>query len=118
MTALLGILIGIVAGTASGVFGIGGAVIIIPALIYFFKLSQHQAQGTTLLLMLPPIGLLAAIKYYMSGNAVVGIAVYVCLGFLIGGYIGASFVQPISDVALRRAFAVLLIVIAINMMFS
>ena len=117
MTALLGILIGLAAGVASGIFGIGGAVIIVPALLYFFKLTQHQAQGTTLLLMLPPIGVFAAIKYYMNGNAVIPIAVFVCLGFLVGGYIGASIVQPINDVLLRRMFAGLLILIAIKMMF-
>lgn len=117
MTAILGILIGIVAGIVSGAFGIGGATIVIPALVYFFKLTQHQAQGTALFLMLPPVGLFAVMKYYMRGNVVVDIALYVCLGFFIGAYFGASIVQPVSDVLLKRLFAVFLIAVAIRMMF-
>ena len=65
---ILYLVLGIVAGIFSGFFGIGGGTILIPVLVYLLGLTQHQAQGTTLAIMIPPIGLLAAIKYYLEGN--------------------------------------------------
>ena len=76
------LLLGVVAGVAGGFFGIGGAVIIIPALI-FLGLTQHQAQGTSLAILLPPIGLLAVWQYYLKGNVKINIALLVCLGFFL-----------------------------------
>ena len=105
------------AGAFSGAFGIGGATIIIPALVYLFSFSQHQAQGTAIAALLPPVGLLAALKYYYSGNVVIDVALYMAIGFLVGGFIGALIVQPIPDIILRRAFAVYLIAIAVRMLF-
>ena len=105
------------AGVFAGAFGIGGATIIIPALIYFFHFSQHQAQGTALAALLLPVGLLAVLKYYYSGNVVINVALYTAFGFFIGGFFGAAIVQPIPDLILRRAFAVYLIAIAIKMLF-
>ncbi len=118
MGAYFYLLIGLVAGVASGFLGIGGGTIIIPALVFFAKFTQHQAQGTTLALMVAPIGLLAAIKYYQSGNVDLKAALPICLGFFIGGLLGALFVMPIPDQVLKKIFAVFLIVIAINMFFS
>lgn len=117
MNVFISLAIGLLAGTLSGIFGIGGATIIIPALIFFFGYSQHLSQGTALASMLLPVGLFAAIKYYNSGNVAVDVALYTALGFLVGGYIGATIVQPIPDLILKRAFAVYLIVIAIKMLF-
>ena len=71
-------------------FGIGGGAILIPALVFIFGLTQHQAQGTTLAILVPPIGLLAALRYYQSGNVKLSIAAFVCIGFFIGGLIGAN----------------------------
>jgi hypothetical protein len=105
------------AGAFSGAFGIGGATIIIPALIFLFGFTQHQAQGTALAALLPPVGLLAALKYYYSGNVIIDVALYTAVGFLIGGFIGAVIVQPIPDIILKRAFAVYLMVIAVKMLF-
>jgi uncharacterized membrane protein YfcA len=108
---------GLLAGVFAGAFGIGGATIIIPALIYFFHVNQHQAQGTALAALLPPVGLLAVLKYYYSGNVVVDVALYTAIGFFVGGFFGAVIVQPIPDDILRRAFAVYLMAIAIKMLF-
>jgi len=105
------------AGAFAGAFGIGGATIIIPALVFLFGFNQHQAQGTTIAALLPPVGILAALKYYYSGNVVIGVALYMAIGFLVGGFFGAVIVQPIPDIILRRAFAVYLIVIAARMLF-
>lgn len=116
MSAFLAVLTGILAGVLSGLFGIGGATIIIPALIFFMGLSQHQAQGTALAAMLPPVGILAALKYYYSGNVVLDIALYTALGFLVGGLLGAYIAQPIPELILKRLFAAYLIIIAVKML--
>jgi uncharacterized membrane protein YfcA len=83
MIQFLYVILGLVAGCLSGLLGIGGGLILIPALIFIFGLTQLQAQGTTLALMVPPIGLLAALRYYQSGNVKLGMAGFICLGFFV-----------------------------------
>ena len=90
MNIFLYVLLGLVAGVFSGLIGIGGAIIIIPSLVLLFGLSQHTAQGTTLALMVPPIGLLAAWTYYKEGFVDLKIAGLICIGFFVGGLIGAN----------------------------
>ncbi|OQX56176.1 MAG: permease [Candidatus Cloacimonas sp. 4484_209] len=114
---ILYVLLGLFAGTLSGVIGIGGGVIIVPALIYLFGLSQHQAQGTTLALLLPPIGLLAAWVYYHHGYINLKIAGFVCLGFFIGGLIGAKFAVGLSNLVLRRIYGGVLLLLSVYMIF-
>ncbi|MBM3246069.1 MAG: sulfite exporter TauE/SafE family protein [Candidatus Omnitrophica bacterium] len=118
MNQLLYIGLGLVAGIASGVFGIGGGIILIPAMVYLFGLTQHQAQGTTLALMVPPIGLLAALRYYYSGNVKLGMAGFICLGFFVGGLIGAHFVQNLADPLLKRSFGIFLLIISLRMILT
>ena len=117
MRELLFIALGLAAGTLSGLFGIGGGTILIPGLVFLAGLSQHEAQGTILAAMIPPIGLLAAIKYYQSGNVKVGVAALIALGFLVGGYAGAWLVQYIPDPALKKLFGIFLLVISLRMIF-
>lgn len=117
MPALIAIVIGVLAGTLSGLFGIGGATIIIPAFVFFFGYSQHLSQGTALTAMLLPVGLLAAVKYYQNGNVAVDIALWCALGFFFGGFVGAYFAQPIPDQILRKAFAVYFLVLGVRMLF-
>ena len=112
---ILYIILGLIAGIASGFFGIGGAIILVPVLVLAFGLSQHQAQGTTLALMLPPIGLLAAVKYYAEGNVNLKIAAFICLGFFLGGYLGAGLVHHVPDAVLRRAFGFLLLIVSLRL---
>ncbi len=112
------ILMGLAAGIASGFLGIGGGSILIPALVYIFGLTQHQAQGTTLALMVPPIGLLAAMKYYQQGNVKLNMAAFICLGFFVGGLIGAIFVEKIPDYALKKVFGVFLLLVSLKMVFG
>lgn len=112
------ILIGLLSGLLSGVFGIGGAIIVIPALVFIIGLSQHEAQGTSLAFMLPPVGILATWNYYKEGYVNWKIALVLSLTFLLGAYLGSRFSIHISDRTLRRLFGVLLILVAIKMIFS
>ena len=118
MTQALSILLGLTAGVFGGMFGIGGGVILIPAMVYFFGLTQHQAQGTTLAIMVPPIGLLAAWRYYQNGNVKMGMALLICAGFLVGGYLGAGLVQKIPELLMKRMFGGLLMLVALKMIFT
>ncbi len=108
---------GLIAGVMSGLLGIGGATIVIPALIYFYGLNQHLSQGTTLAMMIPPIGLLAAWQYWKHGNVNIGWAALLCIGFFFGGLVGAYFVNMIPDFHLRRIFGIFLLIIAIKLIF-
>ena len=110
------LVIGLVAGTLSGFLGVGGATIMIPALVYIFKMSQHMAQGTALGAMLLPVGLLAALKYHQAGNLNIKFAAIIAIAFLVGGLIGATFVQPMPEAVLRKIFALFLLLIALQML--
>ena len=118
MSIFLYLLLGLVAGIFSGLIGIGGAIIIIPSLVLVFSMSQHMAQGTTLALMIPPIGLLAAWMYYKAGYVDFKVAALICLGFFVGGFIGAKFVTSIPDLLLRRIFGLVLLLAALKMIFT
>ncbi len=109
------LLIGLSAGIVSGITGIGGGVIIVPALIFLLGMTQHQAQGTTLALLVPPIGLLAAYVYYRAGAVNLKVAAFICTGFFLGGYVGAKIASSIPDLLLRRIFGVLLLAISIKL---
>ena len=98
------VLIGLTAGILSGLVGIGGGVIIVPALVLLAGLSQHQAQGTTLALMVPPIGLIAAWTYFKSGYVDFRVAMWVCIGFVVGTIFGAKLAVVASEAALERVF--------------
>jgi uncharacterized membrane protein YfcA len=115
---LLYLLLGLVAGIISGLIGIGGGTIIVPALVFLFGLSQHKAQGTTLTLLVPPIGLLAAWAYYKQGYVDLKIAILICIGFFFGGLFGAKIATRLSNVVLERVFGVALLLISLKMIFS
>ena len=115
---ILYLLLGLSAGIISGLIGIGGGIIIVPALVYLFGLTQHQAQGTTLALLVPPIGLLAAWTYYKHGYVNLTIAGFVCLGFFVGGLLGAKIAVGLSNVILRRVFGFALLLVGLYMIFE
>ena len=118
MKIFLYLLLGLFTGILSGLFGIGGAIVIIPTLVLLFKMDQHMAQGTTLALMVPPIGLLAAWTYYKQGFVDFKIAGLICLGFFFGGLIGAKFAVQIPDQILRKIFGVFLLLVSLRMIFT
>ncbi|MCD6134060.1 MAG: sulfite exporter TauE/SafE family protein [Candidatus Omnitrophica bacterium] len=110
--------LGLLAGVLSGFLGIGGGSILIPAFVFLLGMSQHQAQGTTLALMVPPIGLLAAWRYYIAGDVKIKVALWVCIGFFLGALVGAEFVQKIPDLLLKRIFGLLLLSISLRMIWG
>ena len=112
------IIIGILSGILAGVFGIGGAIIVIPALVFILGLSQHAAQGTSLAFMLPPVGILATWNYWKAGHVNWKIALILSVTFIVGAYLGSHLSINISDKMLRRLFGILMIVMAIKMIFS
>ncbi len=115
---LLGLIaLGAAAGALSGVTGIGGGVIIVPALIYLFGFSVHAAQGTTLALLVPPIGIIAAWNYYQKGYVNVAAALTLAIAFVVGSAIGSRFAISLPASTLRRAFALMAGIIAVEMFF-
>src|SRR5436305_14234077 len=110
------LILGLAAGVLSGILGIGGGIIIIPALVYFFGFAQHRAAGTTLALMVPPIGLLAVLEYHKRGFVDVKAAALICAGFFVGGLIGGHFATELSGSVMQKLFGAFLLIIAIKML--
>ena len=111
----LALLTGLLIGAVAGMVGIGGGVLLVPCLVYFFHMSQHKAQGTSLAALLLPVGGLALWEYYRAGNADVKIGLVVAVGFFVGGYFGGALAQHVPEVALRKTFAVMLVVVGVKM---
>lgn len=110
-------LIGTAAGMLSGLLGLGGAIVIIPALVLFLGYSQQMAQGTALMMMVLPVGALAAFQYYQKGYVDIKSALVMAVFFFVGGYFGAKFATQIPQDILKKVFALLLVVIAVKMWF-
>ena len=115
MIQAMAIVIGFLAGALSGLIGIGGGVVMIPALVLFFGFQQRMAQGTTLAAMVLPIGIFAAWEYYKTGFVNVQVALLIALGFLAGGYIGARYAVGIDEFVLKKVFGVVLLALSIKM---
>ena len=118
MNIFLYLLLGLVAGIFSGILGLGGGIIIIPVMVFLFGMSQHQAQGTTLALMVPPIGLLAAWAYYKQGFVDLKMAGFICLGFFVGGLLGAEFAVGIPEPILKKIFGAVLLSVSLKMILG
>ena len=110
--------IGLGAGVLAGMFGIGGGIVIVPALILLAKFPPHQATGTSLAIFLLPVGLLGAYAYYKEGNVRVLPALLIALGVFCGSYFGARIAQQLSPLVLKRAFSLLLVAVATRMWFQ
>jgi len=115
---LLYIGVGLLAGVLSGLFGIGGGVLIVAALVLIARLPILEATGTSLAALLPPVGLLGAIEYYRRGHIHMGPAMLVAVGLVLGTWVGARFAQDLDPVVLQRLFAVFLVVMAVRLWFS
>ena len=115
---LILILIGIVTGLMAGMLGIGGAIIMIPALVFLLGLSQQTAQGTSLAVMLPPIGILAAFNYYKAGEVNIKFALILAAAFIVGSYFGSKFALNVPQNLLKKIFGILLLLVAAKMLLS
>jgi uncharacterized protein len=119
MTTLLFLVIGLSAGILSGIFGLGGGIVLVPALVYLAKMSQQQAQGTSLAALVLPFGAaVSAYTYYKAGHLQVVPALYVAVGMIAGAFIGAQIATHVDGLVLKRAFAVLLLVVAAKMLLE
>ncbi len=115
---LILIAIGIITGAVAGMLGIGGAVILIPALVFILGFSQYDAQGTSVAMMLPPIGLLAAYNYYKAGHVNLYFALILAFAFMLGAYFGSKIALNLPQAVLRKIFAVLLLAVAVKMFLT
>lgn len=115
-TIIILIIIGFTAGVLSGLVGIGGGIVIVPALIFFLGFSQQEAQGTSLGLLLLPIGILAVINYYNKGYIDVRVVGIMVLAFIVGGWVGSKLALQLSEEVLKKIFAVLLFYTAFKML--
>lgn len=107
------LLVGIFTGAVSGMFGIGGGVFVIPAMVYLFGFSQKMATGTSLGMLLPPIGILAFLEFYKAGHVHVAAALLLVAGFVAGSYLSASYTVAMPELFLKRAFGGLLVVMGV-----
>jgi uncharacterized membrane protein YfcA len=112
------VVLGLVVGALSGMLGIGGAVLLVPTLVFLFGFSQGRAQGTSIAALVPPIGIFAAIQYYRHGMLDVRVAALIALGFVLGAFAGASIVPWVPQVWLKRMFATFLAYVAAQMLFA
>lgn len=111
------LLLGLVAGVFSGIVGIGGGIILVPALVYIFGLSQHQAQGTSLGMLMLPVGILAVMQYYKQGFVDYKLVAFIAIGFVAGGYLGGKLAVTIPETLIKRIFALFMIAVAVKMLF-
>ena len=115
-SSILLVAIGLVAGVLAGVFGIGGGVVIVPALIYLAGFSQHRATGTSLAVLSPPIGFAAMWEYYRHDNVNVPAAMIIAAAVFVGGWVGAVVANRVSGPYLRLAFGVFVVVLGLSLM--
>jgi len=117
-TLLILLLIGAVTGIMAGMLGIGGAIIMIPALVFLMGFNQQMAQGTSLAVMLPPIGIFAAYNYWKAGQANIKFAIILAAAFMIGSYFGSKYALTLPQPVLKKIFGVLLLLVAAKMLLS
>lgn len=116
-TIIILLLIGLVAGMLSGMVGIGGGVVIVPALVYFLAFSQKTAQGTSLAMLMFPVGILGVWQYYKQGHVDFKIVVFVALGFIVGSLIGGKVSLGMSDDKVKKFFGIVMLLVSLKMLF-
>ena len=116
-TVIIVILIGLAAGMLSGLVGVGGGIIIVPALVFFLGFSQHEAIGTSLGILLLPAGILAVMNYYKKGFIDLKVVLILFIGYIIGSYFGSKVSLSVAETSLKKVFAVILMIVAVKMLF-
>lgn len=110
------IIIGLAAGMLSGLVGVGGGIIIVPALVFFLGFSQHEAQGTSLGLLLLPVGILAVLNYYRQAYIDVKVVAIMSVAFILGGWLGSKLSLSLPEETVKKIFAVVLFYTAFKML--
>lgn len=116
-TIIILILVGMAAGMLGGMVGVGGGIIIVPALIYFLGYSQKMAQGTSLGILLLPVGILGVLQFYKHGYVDIKAVLVISLGFLIGSFYGSKIALSLPQDTVKKIFAILMILVAVKMLF-
>jgi uncharacterized membrane protein YfcA len=111
------ILIGVASGMLSGFVGVGGGLIIVPALVLFLEFSQKMAQGTSLAILLLPVGILAVMEYYKHGYIDIRIALIISAGFVVGGFVGSRIALVLPQDIIKKVFAIFMLIVAMKMLF-
>jgi len=109
-------LLGLVAGVVSGLFGVGGAVVIVPGLVLLAKLPQHTAHGTSLASLLPAVGILGVLEYHRRGQVNIPYAIAIAVGIFLGAFLGAKFAGTLPEAVLRRAFGAFLLLVSVRLL--
>ncbi|NPA35940.1 MAG: sulfite exporter TauE/SafE family protein [Chlorobi bacterium] len=118
MQLILVLIIGLMAGIVSGALGVGGGIIIVPALVFLLGFSQHMAQGTSIAVLMLPTGILAVMQYYKNGYVNIKVALLLMLLFVAGAYLGSLFSMSIPDKLLRKVFGVFMLLVSIKMIMG
>lgn len=116
MNPLIFVLVGLFVGALSGLVGVGGGIVLVPILVLGFGFSQHMAQGTSTAMLLPPIGVLAAWTYYQKGHVDLRVAALLCVGFVLGGWLGAKAAVAMPQAVLKRVFGGILLLISVRLL--
>ena len=117
-TLIILVIIGLAAGILSGLVGLGGGLVMIPAMVFALGMGQKEAQGTSLAIMLPPVGILAVWNYYKAGFVDFKFAIVIAIAFILGGWFGSKIAVALPEATVRRVFAGVMIVTALKMIFS
>ena len=112
------LIIGIIAGVFSGFIGIGGGLIVVPCLVFFLGFTQHKAQGTSLAMMLPPIGIMAVYNYHKQGDVDFKVAMILCVSFIVGSFFGSKLALALTPEQIKKAFGAIIIVLGIKMLLG
>lgn len=112
------VVIGLAAGLVGGTLGVGGAIIVVPSLVLIMGFTQHQAQGTAMAFMLPPVTLLATINYWRDGFVNWKVALIMAITFFIGAYFGSLLTIHIPDRILKKVFGIFLFLVSLKIIFS
>ena len=116
-TVIIILIIGILAGMFGGFIGIGGGLVVVPCLVFFLGMSQHSAQGTSLAMMLPPIGAAAVYNYYKTGAVDFKVAAILSISFIVGSFLGSKIAIALSPALIKKAFGIFIILLGIKMVF-
>jgi len=117
-TIIILLSIGLFAGMLSGFVGVGGGVVIVPALVFFLGLTQHQAQGTSLFILVLPVGILAVMNYSKTANINWSYGIVIALAFIVGGYLGSKLSLKLSPSVVKLAFGVIMAFVSFKLILS